>query len=46
MIVLNQAIEVACGFDPMTAQERTALLERTAPFAQKGDFEPYKHWES
>jgi predicted aldo/keto reductase-like oxidoreductase len=46
MPTLQQAINVARTFRPMTDEERTALLARTAPLAKNGEFEPYKHWES
>jgi uncharacterized protein len=46
MVILQQALNVARGFRPMTREERTALLGRTAPLAGKGEFEPYKHWQS
>jgi predicted aldo/keto reductase-like oxidoreductase len=42
MGVLQQAIDVARGFRPMTDDERIALLERTAPVATNGKFELYK----
>jgi hypothetical protein len=44
MTILQQAINVARTFRPMTDQERTALLARTAPLAANGEFEPYKKW--
>jgi len=44
MAILQQAINVACSFRPMTDEERTALLARTAPIAGNGEFEPYKKW--
>ena len=40
--ILQQAIEVARNFRPMTDDERTALLARTAPVASNGQFELYK----
>jgi len=46
MAILQQAINVAKGFRPMVHEEQRALLARTAPLAGKGEFEPYKHWES
>ena len=42
MVVLQQAINIARSFRPMTDEERRALLERTAPIAGNGDFELYK----
>lgn len=42
MAILRQAIDVACEFRPMTGDERTSLLARTAPVANGGRFEPYK----
>jgi uncharacterized protein len=44
MATLEQAINVARTFRPMTDEERTALLARTAPLAENGEFEPYKNW--
>jgi predicted aldo/keto reductase-like oxidoreductase len=44
MTILQQAINVARTFRPMTDEERTALLARTAPLAANGEFEPYKKW--
>jgi hypothetical protein len=44
MAILQQAINVARSFRPMTDEERTALLARTAPVAGYGEFEPYKKW--
>jgi predicted aldo/keto reductase-like oxidoreductase len=46
MVILQQALNVARAFRPMTREEQTALLGRTAPLAGKGEFEPYKHWQS
>ncbi len=40
--VLDQALNVARGFRPMTRDERTALLTRTAAAAGKGQYELYK----
>jgi uncharacterized protein len=42
MAVLQQAINTARYFRPMTDEERTALLARTAPVAGNGKFELYK----
>jgi predicted aldo/keto reductase-like oxidoreductase len=44
MAILQQAINVARTFRPMTEEERTALLARTAPLAGNGEFELYKKW--
>jgi predicted aldo/keto reductase-like oxidoreductase len=44
MTTLEQAINVARTFRPITDEERTALLARTAPLAENGEFEPYKNW--
>src|SRR6266404_9885760 len=44
MAILAQAINVARTFRPMTDEERTALLARTAPLAGNGEFELYKKW--
>lgn len=46
MVILQQAINAARGFRPMTREEQTTLLGRTAPLAGKGEFEPYKQWQS
>jgi predicted aldo/keto reductase-like oxidoreductase len=42
MTILQQALDVARNFRPMTDQERMALLARTAPVASNGQFELYK----
>ncbi len=42
MAILRQAIDVARNFRPMTDEQRTALLARTAPVAGDGRFELYK----
>ncbi len=42
MAILQQAIEVARNFRPMTDDERKELLARTAPVASNGQFELYK----
>jgi uncharacterized protein len=44
MTILQQAINVARAFRPMSGKERAALLARTAPLAGNGEFEPYKKW--
>ncbi|HEY6910940.1 MAG TPA: aldo/keto reductase [Myxococcales bacterium] len=40
--VLEQALWLATSFSPMEPEEREALLERTAPFAQEGKWEKFK----
>ena len=40
--ILEQALEAARSFSPMTEAERSALLARTAKAAESGKFEPYK----
>ncbi len=42
MAILDQAIEAADTFKPMTSEELTALLARTAEVAAKGGYEPFK----
>jgi hypothetical protein len=42
MKTLNQAIEVARDFRPMTGLETAALLAKTAGPAASGKFEPFK----
>ena len=42
MPIVQQAIDVARSFRPMTEGERVALLNRTAPVASAGKFELYK----
>lgn len=42
MDVLNQAIEAAESFNPMSAEEVTELLSRTAAVANSGRYEPFK----
>jgi aryl-alcohol dehydrogenase-like predicted oxidoreductase len=42
MKVLEQALEAARTFKPMTQREVDELLARTAPHAQHGEFELYK----
>jgi len=49
MMILKQALDVADGFEPLTLQERSALLARTANAARSGDSERYKmsqHFDS
>jgi predicted aldo/keto reductase-like oxidoreductase len=40
--ILEQALDAARNFRPMTETERSALLARTAKAAESGKFEPYK----
>ena len=40
--ILQQAIDVARQFKPLTDRERAALLSRTAAFARNGEYEQYK----
>jgi aryl-alcohol dehydrogenase-like predicted oxidoreductase len=40
--ILEQALEVARTFRPLSADERGALLARTAAAAAHGEFEPFK----
>ncbi len=40
--VLDQALEAARTFKPLSAEEVASLLERTKPAAQQGQFELYK----
>ena len=40
--VLEQALHLAVNFEPMTDEERRALLARTATAAQKGQWEKFK----
>jgi len=40
--VLQQALQVATSFSPMRAEERSALLARTAEAGETGEYEPYK----
>ena len=42
MRILDQAIEAARTFRPMTEAELDELLARTAPAAKRGEFEPFK----
>jgi len=47
--ILDQALEAARTFRPMTPEEVNALLERTRPAALAGEFEPFKtsaHFDS
>jgi aryl-alcohol dehydrogenase-like predicted oxidoreductase len=40
--ILDQAIGVATSFQPMSEDEKRALLARTAPVAREGSFEKFK----
>jgi predicted aldo/keto reductase-like oxidoreductase len=40
--ILEQALKVARSFEPLSAEQVAALLARTAPVAQKGEWELYK----
>src|ERR1700689_1753127 len=42
MANLEQALSVARNFQPMTREQKLAVLEKTAPVATKGQFEAYK----
>jgi hypothetical protein len=42
MEILDQAIETARSFRPLSEGDKKALLERTARAAAKGEFEPFK----
>ena len=42
MQILQQALDAARNFKPMTQYEVAALLAKTAAAASKGDFEQYK----
>ena len=42
MANLKQALSVARNFQPMTREQKLAVLEKTAPVATKGQFEAYK----
>ncbi|MFL5530510.1 MAG: aldo/keto reductase, partial [Gemmatimonadales bacterium] len=42
MEILDQAIETARSFRPLSEAERKVLLERTALAASKGEYEPFK----
>ncbi|HEV2909632.1 MAG TPA: aldo/keto reductase [Candidatus Eremiobacteraceae bacterium] len=49
MAILQQALDVADSFEPLTPQERAALLARTAKAAENGESERYKvsqHFDS
>lgn len=40
--VLNQNLEIARNFTPLTDAERDAIVAKTKPFAGGGSFEPFK----
>jgi predicted aldo/keto reductase-like oxidoreductase len=40
--ILTQALQVAQNFQPLTDQQLSDLLAKTAPVAQSGQYEPYK----
>jgi hypothetical protein len=40
--ILNQALEAARTFQPLTQSQLEALLAKTAPVAAEGKFEGYK----
>ena len=40
--ILQQALEAARSFSPMSEEERSALLARTVKAAESGDYEPWK----
>jgi aryl-alcohol dehydrogenase-like predicted oxidoreductase len=40
--ILDQAVETASSFAPLSAAEVEALLAKTAPVARRGEFEPFK----
>jgi hypothetical protein len=42
MKILDQAVEAVRTFQPMTASQITALLNRTAVAAADGRYEPFK----
>jgi len=42
MPILQQALDTARNFKPLTDAERTALLKKTAQAAAQGQFEKYK----
>jgi len=42
MANLEQALSVARNFQPMTREQKLAVLAKTAPVATKGQFEAYK----
>jgi len=40
--ILQQALEAARSFSPVSEEQRSALLARTAKAAESGDYEPWK----
>ena len=40
--ILQQALEAARRFSPMSEEQRSALLTRTAKVTERGDYEPWK----
>jgi len=40
--ILQQALDVARSFSPMSAEERSVLLARTLKVGEQGECEPYK----
>ncbi|HEV7589287.1 MAG TPA: aldo/keto reductase [Longimicrobium sp.] len=40
--ILDQAVDAATGFRPLSRAEVDALLAKTAPAASRGEFEPFK----
>ena len=40
--ILQQALEIASSFAPMSTKERSELVERTKEAGEKGEYEPYK----
>ena len=42
LVILNQALEAARTFRPLSQEEVSALLARTAEAASQGQYEPYK----
>jgi len=42
MEILDQAIQAAATFKPMTEEQRTALLDRTKEAAAQGHYELFK----
>jgi predicted aldo/keto reductase-like oxidoreductase len=40
--ILEQALEAARTFKPLTEEQLSALLAKTAPLAARGEFEPFK----
>jgi hypothetical protein len=42
MQILQQALDAARSFKPMSSSEVSAILSKTAPAAKNGEFELYK----